>query len=267
MFQPLYVAATGLSATEDMVLNITNDLANAKTIAYKKIRSEMEDLFYIHKEFKDILNDAMSAEEPTPVNVEYGTGVRIAATNHDFSQGTLETTSRPLDLAIEGDGFFRVKMADGTTYAYTRAGNFHADDQGNIVDPNGHILDTELTLPEGTTSLVIQQDGTVYYAINNETTYSELGQISLVRFPNKYGLKNIGQNLYQATDSSGEEIIGTAGEESFGKIRQYALEQSNVNVITSMMDLVIAQKVFDTITKAVQSYETMLGNLTAMKQA
>jgi flagellar basal-body rod protein FlgG len=265
MFQPLYVAATGLSATENQVLNITNDLANAKTTAYKKIRSEMEDLFYIQQEFKDILNDAMSGENPTPVNVQYGTGVRIAATTHDFSQGSFDTTGRPLDMAIEGEGFFKVKLADGT-YAYTRAGNFHADDQGNIVDTNGHILDGNLVIPDGTTSLVIQQDGTVYYAVNNETTYSDLGQINLVRFPNKYGLKNIGQNLYQVTESSGDEIIGTAGDESFGNIRQYNLEQSNVNVITSMMDLVLAQKVFDTITKAVQSYETMLSNLSAMKQ-
>jgi len=265
MFQPLYVAATGLSATENEVLNITNDLANAQTVAYKKIRSEMEDLFYIKQEFKDVLNDAMSGEEPTPINVQYGTGVRIAATTHDFTQGTFDTTGRPLDLAIEGDGFFKVKMADNS-YAYTRAGNFHADDQGNIVDPNGHILDGDLIIPEGTTSLVIQQDGTVFYAINNETTYSELGQINLVRFPNKYGLKNIGQNLYQVSEASGEEIVGIAGEESFGNIRQYSLEQSNVNVITSMMDLVLAQKVFDTITKAVQTYETMLSNLSAMKQ-
>lgn len=266
MFQPLYVAATGLSAIEDQVLNITNDLANAKTTAYKKVQTDMEDLFYIEKEFKDVLYQEMSGYDAMPVNVEYGTGVRVASTSHDFFQGTLETTSRPLDLAIEGEGFFKIKMADGSS-AYSRAGNFHMDNAGNMVTTSGNMLDAEIVFPEGTTSILIGTDGIVYAAVNNESAYSEIGQIGVVRFPNQSGLKNIGQNLYQGTDSSGDEIVGVAGEESFGKIKQFALEQSNVNVISSMMDLVMAQRVFDTITKAVQSYEAMLTNLSSMRQA
>lgn len=265
MFQPLYVAATGLSALEDEILNITNNLANAKTVAFKKGRTDMESLFYIEKSFKDLLYEAMSGTETPPVNVEYGTGVRVAATPRDFTEGSIDVTSNPLDLAIKGNGFFQFKMADGTA-AYGRAGNLHIDNDGNLVDPNGHILEPGIVFPEGTTSVVIKQDGTVYAAVNNETDYSQLGQISLARFTNSAGLKSIGQNIFQETEASGQAMVGVAGEEGLGSINQYSLEQSNVNVISEMMRMVMVQRVFDTVTKAVQSYSGMLTSLERMKQ-
>lgn len=265
MFQPLFVAATGLSAMQDEILDITNNLANAKTIAFKKGRSEMESLFFIEKSFKDTLSEAMGGTEVPPVNVEHGTGVRVAATPKDFTQGSIEITNNALDLAIQGDGFFQLKMPDGT-YAYSRAGNFHTDNEGNLVDPNGRMLATPITLPDNTTSLVIRQDGTVLVAVEGSTTLSEVGQINLARFTNPAGLKSLGQNLYQATDASGEPVIGVPAEDGMGSINQFSLEQSNVEVISEMMKMVMVQRVFDTVTKAVQSYEGMLTALNQMKQ-
>lgn len=265
MFQPLYVAATGLSALQDEILDITNNLANAKTVAFKKGRTEMESLSYIDKSFKDVLYQAMSGTETPPVNVEHGTGVRVASTPKDFTQGSIETTNNPLDIAIQGEGFFQLKMPDGTI-VYSRAGNFHIDNEGNLVDPNGRLLDPSIVFPEGTTSVTITQDGTVLVAVNNEMSMSEIGQISLARFTNPAGLKSIGQNLYEATEASGQPSVGIATEEGFGTISQFSLEQSNVDVISEMMRMVMVQRVFDTVTKAVQSYEGMLTSIEKLKQ-
>jgi flagellar basal-body rod protein FlgG len=265
MFQPLYIAATGLSALEDEMSEITDNLANAKTVAFKKGRAEMESLFYVEKSFKDTLADAMSDTDIAPVNVEYGTGVKISSTPRDFTQGGMEVTSNPLDIAIQGEGFLQYKMPD-SSIAYSRAGNLSLDNEGNLVDPNGHILEPSIVIPEGTTSIVIRTDGTVLTALNNSTSYSEVGQISLARFSNPAGLKSLGQNLFQATEASGDAMLGVAGESGYGTINQYATEQSNVDVITEMMQMVKVQRVFDTITKAVQSYEAMLTSLERMKQ-
>lgn len=265
MFQPLYVAATGLSALQDEILNITNNLANAQTVGYKKGRAEMESLFYIEKSFKDMLYEAMSGSETPPVSVEYGTGVRVASTPRDFTQGTIDVTNNPLDISIQGDGFFQFQMPDGTL-SYGRAGNLHIDNDLNLVDPNGHKLDPEIVLPDGTTTVVIQQDGTILVAVNNENEYSEIGQINLARFTNPAGLKSLGQNLFQATEASGQAAIGVPNDEGFGSVNQYSLEKSNVDVISEMMRMVTVQRVFDTVTKAVQSYEAMLTSVDRMKQ-
>jgi flagellar basal-body rod protein FlgG len=211
------------------------------------------------------LYQAMSGSDTPPVNVEYGTGVRVAATPKDFVQGALDVTNNPLDFAIQGDGFLQVKMADGTL-AYTRAGNFHIDNDGNLVDPNGRMLASNIILPDKTTSTVIRQDGTVLVATEGQTTLNEVGQIGLARFTNPAGLKSIGQNLYQSTPASGEPVLGIPGQEGFGTLNQYSLEQSNVDVISEMMRMVMVQRVFDTVSKAVQSYQGMLTTLNQMKQ-
>ena len=264
MFQPLYVAATGLGAFEEELLNITNNLANSKTTAFKRGRTEMESLNYIPKSFKDELAQAMQEQQGTGTVPEFGTGVRVASTPKDFTQGSLETTSNPLDIAIQGNGFFQVKMPDGT-FAYTRAGNLHADNEGNLVDPNGHMIEPSIILPSGTTAVSIRQDGTVFVSVDNSTSQTEIGQINLVKFPNPVGLRSLGQNLYAASDSAGDPITGNAGDEGFGTIAQFSLESSNVDVISEMMRMVMVQRVFDTITKAVASYDTMLGALERMK--
>ena len=165
MFQPLYVAATGLSASEDELLEITNNLANAKTPGFKAGRTEMESLPYVQKSFKDMLAVQMAAyDNSSNVIPEFGTGVRVAATPKDFSQGTLEHTTNPLDVAIYGEGFLQVKMPDGSI-GYTRAGHLRVDNEGNLVNADGHFLEPSIVIPQGTTSIVIRQDGVVFVSI------------------------------------------------------------------------------------------------------
>jgi len=266
MFQPLYVAATGLNAFEEQMIDITNNLSNARTVGFKRGRTEMESLFYLQRTFKERLTEEMERLGMKPyASPQFGTGVRVAATPKDFSQGPIEITNNPLDFAIQGEGFFQLRMPDGSV-AYGRAGNFHLDNEGNLVDPNGHILEPGIFFPENTTSIVIRQDGTVFVSLEGEIEQTELGQINLVRFPNAQGIESIGQNLFRATSASGEPIIGIAGEEGFGTINQYALEYSNVDVISEMMRMVMVQRVFDTVSKAVQAYDGMLTSLERMKQ-
>jgi flagellar basal-body rod protein FlgG len=265
MFQPLYVAATGLNTFEDEMTDISNNMANAKTIAFKKGRTDKESLFYVEKTFDSKLAEAMKKANGEPAgSLEYGTGVRVVSTLKDFSQGTIENTNQPMDLAIQGEGFFQIRMPDGSQ-AYSRAGNFHIDNEGNVVDPNGKFLDPPLSVPQGTTSVLVKSDGTVSVSINNSSNLMEIGQINLAKFPNPAGLKSIGQNLYAQTDASGYVIIGTPTQDNFGAIQQGALEQSNVDIISEMMRMIAVQRVFDTVTKAVSTYEAMLTKLEGMK--
>lgn len=265
MFQPLYVAATGLSTFEDEMADITNNLANAKTIGFKSGRIEKESLFYVQKSFNSHLKNEMDKQDEISDNViEFGSGVRIVSTPKDFSQGTLEITNKPLDVAIQGDGFFQFRLANGKP-AYGRSGNFHADNDGNIVDPNGRFLDPPLNLPSNTTSILIRQDGTVFASINNSSELTEIGQMTLAKFSNPAGLKSLGQNLYEQTTASGEAFVGNPGEDGFGLVTQSSIEQSNVDVVSEMMRMIMSQRVFDTVTKAVSTYEGMLAAVEKMK--
>jgi len=265
MFQPLYVAATGLNAMEAELLTITDNLANAQTPAFKKGATQMESLPYATKSFSTVLAEEVAKRGDSFDNsFDYGTGVKVSSTIKDFTQGSIKATNNPLDLEVQGDGFFQVRMPDGST-AYTRAGNFHADNEGNIVDPNGHILEPAISLPQGTTGISIRQDGTIFVSVNNQITQTEIGQITTARFANVSGLKGIGQNLFVSTESSGEPTVSNPGDEGYGVVSQYSLESSNVDVISEMMRMVIAQRVFDSVTKAVSTYEGMLTALERMK--
>lgn len=268
MFSPLYIAATGLNSFEDEMVNITNNLANSKTVGFKRGRTEMESLFYLEKTFQSRLAEEMEQVEQAGSSfgpVEFGTGVRVAATPKEFEQGQLEVTNNPFDLAIQGEGFFQFRLPDGSL-AYGRAGNFHVDNEGNLVDPNGRYLEPGITIPERATSVVIQQDGRVMVNIDNQMEQMEVGQITISRFMNPAGLKAIGQNLFAPTEASGDPLEGVPNEEGFGYINQYSLEASNVDVINEMMQMVMVQRVFDTVSKAVQAYDGMLMALEKMKQ-
>ncbi len=255
-----------MNVFEDEMVDITNNLANASTVGFKKGRVEKESLYTIERTFQSELRDQMLKQGIAPSfgPTEYGSGVRVAAASKDFSQGTIETTNNALDIAIQGNGFFQFSMPDGT-FAYGRAGNLHADNEGNLVDPNGRKLEPEIVLPEGTTKVIIKQDGTVLASVNNSIDTQEVGQIALVKFFNPAGLKSIGQNMFVETEASGTPTIGVANQEGFGSINQYALENSNVDVISEMMRMVMLQRVFDTVSKAVQSYDGMLASVDKMK--
>ncbi|MFC1517677.1 flagellar basal-body rod protein FlgG [Candidatus Margulisiibacteriota bacterium] len=255
MFKQFRVAATGMSAMEKDLITITDNVSNVKTTGFKKARVEFENLF------PEILNEAISDSERDRVSprLEFGSGVRVVGTPRDFSSGTIEVTNNPLDVAIQGEGFLQFRLTDGTT-AYSRAGNLHQDRDGRLTDINGNFLEPEITLPRNTTGVIIATDGTVYVQENNEIQQRQIGQITLVRFVNPPGLTTIGGNLYKETEASGEPTEGLPANEGYGSIAQFSLESSNVDVVQEMMRMIMTQRAFDVISKAIQSGEGMLNS-------
>lgn len=261
MFEPLNVASTGMNAFDQEMIDITNNLANARTTGFKSGSVELESLFY------QVLEEAgrqLEAGTTAPEGVEFGTGVRVAATPKDFSQGTLEVTTSPLDIAIEGEGFFQFRRPDGEI-AYSRAGNLHRDADGSLVDPNGNFLEPQITIPSEATDIIIQPDGRVLVQTAGTLDLTEVGQITLAKFTNPGGLTSLGKNLYANTSAAGSPTEGLPSDSGYGNIAQYSLETSNVDVIEEMMRMIVTQRVFDTITKAVQSYEAMLASVIKMR--
>lgn len=254
MFRQLHVGATGMEALEKDMIVITNNVSNSKTLGFKRSRVEMENLFpqILDEAVTQVDSDAMKKN-----SIEYGSGVRVVGTPKDFSQGAIETSSNPLDLAINGEGFFAVRMSDGSL-AYTRAGNFHMDNDGNMVDVNGHIMDAGIVFPENTTSTRISEEGSVYVKTVDSENESMIGQITTYRFDNAAGLESIGQNLYSETDSSGEAEEGIPNMDGYGPIAQYSLESSNVEIIDEMMNMIITQRAFEIISKSIQIGENMM---------
>jgi flagellar basal-body rod protein FlgG len=254
MLRQLRVGATGMDAFEKEMVNITNQVANAKTVGFKKSRVMMENLFpqVLEKVVAEVDNEG--TQEAV---IELGSGVRVVATPKDFTQGNTQTTSNPLDLCINGAGLFMIQKPDGST-AYTRAGNFHRDDQGNVVDPNGHFLVPNIIIPQEVSNIRIAPDGSIFVRVGGENQPESLaGQISIARFARPEALVSIGQNLFEATAAAGEVTEGIPAHEGFGKIAQYTLEGSNVDIVASMMDMIIVQRSFDIISKAIQIGESM----------
>ncbi len=254
MFRTLYVGASGMAALETDMLTITNNVANSKTTAFKKSRVDLENIF------PQVLSEAqknVSLNTVEPAGIELGSGVRVTSTPKDFQQGTIEVTTNDLDMAISGRGFFVLRNALGTP-VYSRAGNFHRDSYGNVVDPNGNLLEPGLVIPENASSIRIAPDGTTYVLMTGSTTESAIGQIVLADFANPSGLESLGQNVYNETLSSGPATVGYGGKDNFGKVSQFALEASNVDIIDEMMQMIITQRAFDVISKAIQSGEGML---------
>lgn len=256
--QLFYVGATGMDAFQKDLMNITNNVSNAQTIGFKKSRVELENLFPYILEEAIVKVDKDHQEKEA---IEIGSGVRVSSVNKDFTMGSIEMTGKPMDLAIEGEGFFQFRLVDGSI-AYGRAGNLHKDSEGNIVDPNGHLFEPALKIPSYATSISIDSEGKVYVKEKDDSQSVEIGQILLARFTNPSGLKSIGQNLYVATSASGEPVLNLPGKESTGSIAQGALEYSNVDIISEMMRMVITQRSFEIVSKLVQSGEAMLRNAT-----
>jgi len=255
--QQFYVGATGMDAFQKDLMNITNNVANAQTVGFKKSRVEFENLF------PQLLEEEIARIEKgsTKGDVELGTGVRISSINKDFSMGSIEMTGKPLDLAIEGEGFFQFRLPD-SSIAYSRAGNLQKDTEGNLMDPNGHLLEPPIRIPDYASSISIDNEGRVYVQDKSESNPVEIGQMMLAHFSNPTGLKSIGQNLFIQTATSGEPTIGVSGRDGFGNIAQGALEFSNVDIISEMMRMVITQRSFEIVSKLVQAGEGMLKNAT-----
>ena len=261
MIRSLYTAATGMDAQSLKMDVISNNLANSSTAGFKKVRAEFEDLLSETIRGAEA-PDPRGGTAPTPLQV--GLGVRTGTTSRAFAQGELTATQGPLDLAIEGDGFFRVQRPDGT-FGYTRAGNFRVDATGRVVTSHGELLDPEINVPAETISLTIQADGTVSARVAGRDLPEVLGQLELVRFPNPGGLEAIGGNLFIETPGSGNPIGSRPGEQGAGSISQGYLEGANVKAVEEMIEMISTQRAYELNSKVVQTADQMLQRLTSLR--
>lgn len=262
MLRALRTGALGMHAQQQGVDNIANNLANANTIGYKRSTIVFNDLLY---QSVSAPGEGESSGAAAPAMLQMGHGASAVATVRNFIQGSLSNTQNPLDLAINGNGFFQVSRPDGTV-AYTRDGTFTLSADGMIVNQSGLPVEPEITIPPDTTQIQISQDGIVSALIAGDTTPVELGQIELVKFNNNAGLRSIGGNLYEESTASGEPIISTPGEEGLGLIRQGFVEASNVEVVQEMVNLITAQRAYEVNSKVVTTADQMLSQASQIKR-
>jgi len=257
----LYTASTGMMAQELNVQVISNNIANMRTTGYKRQRAEFQDLLYEH--VRRIGTQTSDQGNILPVGVDLGSGVKSVGTPRLMSQGTLTPTGSPLDVAIRGDGFFKIQLPDGT-YAYTRDGSFQMDAQGRIVTVQGNVVSPGITIPQNASGLTINSQGQVSVTLQGQTTPSILGQLTLTRFINKSGLQSIGDNLFTDTPASGPPQDGLANADGFGDIQQGNLEQANVEVVSEISDLIAAQRAYEMNAKVVSAADQMMQSTTGM---
>jgi flagellar basal-body rod protein FlgG len=259
----LWTAATGMTGQQFNLDTIANNLANVNTAGFKKSRVDFEDLIY---EVLKSPGTPIATGSVLPTGIHVGHGVAIAATQKIHSLGHLQETQNPLDIAIEGKGFYQLLLPDGST-GYTRDGSFKMDSEGKLVTSNGHILQPEIVIPADTTQITITEDGTVIVIVGNDLkTPQEVGKIELVRFANPSGLTPIGKNIFKESAASGDPVTGTPGTEGFGRIAQGFLELSNVNIVDEMVNMIIAQRAYELNSRAIQTGDAMLGIVSTLKR-
>ena len=254
MIRALYSAASGMSAQETNIDNIANNLANANTVGFKTRRAQFQDLMY-----QSILQPGTASGQQTsvPTGLQLGLGTRAASNEIIFTQGSFTETDNPLDMVIQGNGFFQIQMPNGTV-SYTRAGQFQLDKTGNVVTPQGFALDPQITIPTTAQQITIASDGTVSYTLPGQTAAQQAGQIQLANFPNPAGLNALGNNLYAPTDASGEPTVGApGGPEGLGSLMQGYTEQSNVSIVNEFINLIQAQRGYESNSKVVQAADQM----------
>jgi flagellar basal-body rod protein FlgG len=233
---------------------IANNLANVNTTGFKRSRADFQDLLYQNLR---IAGAASSAGTELPTSNQIGLGTKVAAVAKIFNQGDYKQTGNELDLAIDGNGFFQITTPDGEI-SYSRAGSFKMDGDGNIVTPDGYLLQPQITIPNNAIQLTVGPDGTVTVMNAGETTPSEIGKIETARFANPAGLNAIGKNLFMESETSGSPTTGTPGQDGLGTISQGYLEMSNVNVVEEMVYMIVAQRAYEINGKAIQTADEML---------
>jgi flagellar basal-body rod protein FlgG len=254
MIRALYSAASGMTAQQMNVDNIAHNLANANTTGYKTRRAQFQDLLY-----QTVVQPGASAGQQTvvPTGLQLGLGTRAASNEIIFSQGSFSATENPLDLVIQGRGFFQVRRPNGEL-AYTRAGMFHLDRDGNLVTSDGDALEPQITIPSDAQSITIAADGTVSYFQTGQTAAQLAGQIQLASFQNPAGLSSAGNNLYLPTDASGDPTVGNpGGQEGIGTLLQGYVEQSNVSVVQEFINLIVSQRAYEANSKVVKAADEM----------
>jgi len=257
----LYTAATGMAAQELNVQVISNNIANMRTTGYKKQRAAFQDLIYDH--VRRVGAQASDQGTILPVGIDLGGGVKTVGTPRLMGQGSLLPTGNELDIAIRGEGFFKIQMPDGT-YTYTRDGSFQMDAQGRVVTSQGNPVQPTITIPQSASGLTINSQGQVTVTLPGSTTPTTVGQIGLTRFINKAGLQPIGDNLFTDTPASGTPQDGIASADGFGDLQQSTLEQANVDPVSEISDLIAAQRAYEMNAKVISAADQMLQSTSNM---
>jgi flagellar basal-body rod protein FlgG len=263
MIRALYSAASGMTAQQLNVDNIANNLANASTAGFRKRRLQFQDLLY-----QNLVMPGAAATQATTIStgLQIGLGSRSSASEMIQTQGDLTETDNPLDLAIQGAGFFQIQMPNGE-FAYTRSGTFHLDAQGQMVTADGNPLQPSITIPTSATTVTIGADGTVSITQPGQTAAQTVGTIQLAMFANPGGLNSVGSNLFLPTTASGDAVLGVpGGNEGLGSIQQGYQEQSNVNVVEEFVAMILAQRAYESNSKVAQAADQMFQDVNAMSR-
>jgi flagellar basal-body rod protein FlgG len=252
------IAATGMLAQQTNVEVIANNIANQNTTGFKRQRAEFQDLLYQTER----RGGATSSDTGTivPVGVQIGAGVKTAAVYRMSDQGVLISTNNPLDLAIQGRGFFQIHMPDGTT-SYTRAGSLQLSPTGEIVTADGFVVQPGITIPQNTLAIAINSSGQVQAQVAGQTQPQTVGQLQLANFANEAGLEALGNNLFLETPASGQPTVGNPGSTGFGSLNQGLLETSNVDIVSEITSLITAQRAYEMNSKVIQSTDQMMSSL------
>ncbi|WP_072370989.1 flagellar basal-body rod protein FlgG [Hyphomicrobium sp. NDB2Meth4] len=254
----LAIAATGMNAQQLNVEVIANNIANINTTSFKRARAEFTDLLYQTERPAGTPN--RGNQTPIPEGAQLGLGVRTAAIRNLHIQGALTSTGNSLDLAINGRGWFQIEGANGDTF-YTRAGAFNKNADGQLVTMDGNIVQPQITIPNDTTEVIINETGEVFARISNQTDLQSLGQLALANFANDAGLEALGSNLYRETPASGTPTVGIPGDPSFGTVQQGYLELSNVDPVKEITELITAQRSYEMNSKVIQAVDEMYSTI------
>lgn len=249
----LRTSATGMMAQQLRTEVISNNLANVNTTGFKRSRAHFEDLLYQTVQGSAVVG---APENETTPEIQIGRGTRLSAVQRLHSQGSLETTNRPFDLAIEGDGFFQVQLPNGNT-AYTRDGSFTISDQGTLVTQGGYTVVPGINVPEDASNVVVSRTGVVTAQQGQGTEPIEIGRIEMARFANPTGLMAMGENLYSETTASGQPTLGFPQEDGMGRLVQGSLETSNVEIVQEMVDMITSMRAYEINSKSIRNSEQM----------
>ncbi len=262
MMRALWSAASGMKTQQDNMDVVAHNLANVNTYGDKKVRAEFHDLLY--QTLRPAGADS-GADSQYPTGLQIGLGDRLAATQRIFTQGNLQTTGNPTDIAIEGEGFFRIEMPDGTI-AYTRDGSFKLDSNRRLVTTDGYPEADNITIEQDATSdsITISKNGLVSDVVNGQT--NQVGQITIARFVNPAGLTAIGHNLFIESEASGAPLEGNPGDDGAGRLQQSVLEMSNVQVVEEMVNMIVAQRAYESDAKAITTSDSMLEIANGLKR-
>jgi flagellar basal-body rod protein FlgG len=246
-----------MNAQQSNIDNVAHNLANVNTAGFKKSRMEFQDLVYQQAK---IAGTPTAPSTEAPVGLETGVGTKPVATSRDFSSGNLRATNNPLDLAIEGQGFFQIQLPDGTV-GFTRSGNFHLSADGKLVTNDGYPLQPQMQIPSGATAITISKEGLVSATIGGRSTPQQVGQLELASFQNPGGLRALGGNAFAPTTASGEPATAVPGSDGMGTISQGFLEDSNVSIVEEMVNMIMGQRAYEANSKVIKAADEMLSQV------